>query len=74
LAPLAVWKTRLMDKALLEVFSGVKNALVTGFVWTVGLYLVTALLWPWWVNPLATSSEPLKVVVDALGTAGLQDS
>lgn len=44
---------------------------MAGFVWAIGFYLVAGLVWPWWVNPLAQASSPLKVVLDALGTPGL---
>lgn len=60
-----------MDKSLLEVFSGVKNALIAGVVWLTALYLILALLDPRWVDPMAGAAAPLRVVVDALGSAGL---
>ncbi len=63
-----------MDKALLEVFSGVKNSLIAGAVWVAGLYLVISRIWPWWTTPGAHASPVLRALAGALGSAGLTAS
>jgi hypothetical protein len=59
-----------MLTALLPGFRDVRSALVAGYMWVLGIWLLAAHLWPPLLDPRTVLAPPILVLIDALGATG----